>query len=130
MTQLRQNKQDAGTANTELLKVAVLHRVVSQYRLGFFQKLSQSPRLRVKFLVGESLPDGKIRNANDFGTPDVQMLPTKWLRILGTLLPSEAGTHDVAAALKLVAPAACPPEGAGLLSGHGHDELAAREDGL
>ena len=97
------------------LSLAILQRVCTPYRLELFRRLSARPELRVRVLVGEDLPDSKVRNAPDFGALDVVRLPTRWLGLRGRVLPWHRG---LAPALRAFGPDVILSEGDSHLLGY------------
>jgi glycosyltransferase involved in cell wall biosynthesis len=73
------------------LRVAVLQRVLPAYRLRVFDKLQRENHWNVRCLIGEDLPDSKVRSASSFSGLDVVKLPTSYLKIGQQVLTNHKG---------------------------------------
>ena len=73
------------------IRVAILQRFCTAYRVALFRKLSLQKELRVKLLIGENLSGGKARTSADLSGIDVEQLPTRWLKLGGRYLPDHKG---------------------------------------
>ena len=78
----------------KLIRVAILQRFCTEYRVELFRKLSAQKDLRVKLFIGENFPGGKARTSSDLSGIDVERLPTRWLKLGGRYLPDHRGLSD------------------------------------
>ncbi len=73
------------------LKIAILQRVCTTYRVPLFRKLSTLNAVTVKLFVGENLPNSKVKNAIDLNDLDVVKLSTKYFNFNGRILIFHGG---------------------------------------
>lgn len=66
----------SGTAVDETLRLAIVQRVCTPYRVPLFNAISDVPGIRARVFHGSDLPGTKVRNADDFGALDHEELPT------------------------------------------------------
>lgn len=82
------------------LRIAILQRVLPQYRLGLFQILSRDSAWRVRLFVGADLPNSKVRSASDFGDLDVMRMPTRFFNLGARQLTDHQGLMSALAAFE------------------------------
>lgn len=83
------------------LRLAILQRVIPDYRVSLFERLASDPRLELELFVGEDLPGSKVRSARDLGTLRPRRMSTRFVRLPGRILPFH---RDLVRALKTFGP--------------------------
>ena len=73
------------------VRLAVLQRVCTGYRLALFRKLSAIPGLHVRLFLGEDIPNSKVRSASDLSGIDSVKLSTRLIRLGARVLPWHKG---------------------------------------
>lgn len=73
------------------LRLAILQRVCTSYRLALFRRLSEMSELRVRLFIGDDVPNSKLRGAADLDGVDAVRLPTRFIRLPGRVLPVHRG---------------------------------------
>ena len=76
---------------SEPLRLAILQRVVTPYRVALFRRLSAEPNLDLRVFAGDDLPNSKVRNAADVSGIDVVRVPTKFIQIGGRTIVHHQG---------------------------------------
>jgi len=86
-----ENRPNDNQANKNPLRLGILQRICTGYRLGLFRKLSAIPGLQVRLFLGEGIPNSKARSASDLSGIDSRQLPTCFIRIGCRVLPYHRG---------------------------------------
>ncbi|HIQ21263.1 MAG TPA: glycosyltransferase family 1 protein [Planctomycetes bacterium] len=76
-----------GGAGRDTLRLAILHRVCTEYRLELFRRLSETNGLRVRLFIGEDLPKSKVRTNVDLSSLDFCKCRTTFIRLERRLIP-------------------------------------------
>ncbi len=63
------------------LRLAILQRVCTPYRVSLFRELAALPGMRVRLFIGADVPGSKVRSAQDLAGIDVEELPSRFLRV-------------------------------------------------
>lgn len=73
------------------IRVAILQRVCPAYRLGLFKRIAAFQDLRVRFFIGEDIPNSKVQSAKNLSDIDLVKHPTYFVRVFGKILPYHRG---------------------------------------
>jgi glycosyltransferase involved in cell wall biosynthesis len=73
------------------MRLAILQRVCTSYRLGLFQKLSAQPNLQLHLFFGDDLPESKVRSVGTLSDIDHSKLSTRFWRFRGRTLVDQRG---------------------------------------
>jgi glycosyltransferase involved in cell wall biosynthesis len=65
------------------IRVLILQRVVPEYRVGVFKRISNTGKYFVKLIIGNSIPGQKAKNASDLSGIRMTMLPTVVIKLFG-----------------------------------------------
>ena len=69
-------------SNNRILRVAILQRVLPQYRISLFRLISSTPGVTLRIFIGSDIPHTKVRSAKNFLDLDVIKLRTLFVRFL------------------------------------------------
>lgn len=73
------------------VRLAVLQRVCTSYRLGLFLKLSVVPEIQLRLFIGDDIPNSKVRNISKFDGVDTVQLATSFVKFKRRVLPWNKG---------------------------------------
>lgn len=76
------------------LKLAILTRVCTGYRVGLFRELSAVSGYKVRLFIGKDIPGSKVRSAADLSGLDIVRLPTRFIRLGGRVIPHHKGLRN------------------------------------
>ena len=91
MTELLTHGPTSPDSSESSLRLAILQRVCTGYRIGLFCEISNVPGLKVRLFLGEDIPNTKSRSISDFRGLDNVKLPTRMIRIGRRVLPWHRG---------------------------------------
>jgi len=74
-----------------MIRLAILQRVCPPYRLPLFAALSQHPELETQLLIGDDLPESKVKSAPDLSGVRVTRLETCFYTLGRRTLPVHIG---------------------------------------
>ncbi|NCI48077.1 glycosyltransferase family 4 protein [Sediminibacterium soli] len=72
------------------MRVAILQRVCTSYRVPLFKKLSNDKEIEFKLFIGENIPESKVKNADDICGINYFKLKTKFVKLRGHYFPIHA----------------------------------------
>jgi glycosyltransferase involved in cell wall biosynthesis len=73
------------------LKIAVLQRVCPNYRVPLFTQLTSSAGIEMTLVIGEDIPDSKVKNSRNLHGINYRKLKTRFLRLGRRVLPWHVG---------------------------------------
>jgi glycosyltransferase involved in cell wall biosynthesis len=73
------------------MRLAILQRVCTSYRLALFQKLSAQPDLQLHLYFGDNLPKSKVRSVRKVSGIEHSKLPTRFFRFRNRTLVDHRG---------------------------------------
>ncbi|MDP3392410.1 glycosyltransferase family 4 protein [Sediminibacterium sp.] len=69
------------------MRVAILQRVCTSYRVPLFQQLSDDPEIEFKLFIGANVPDSKVKNASDLSGINFIKLKSFFVKLRGHYFP-------------------------------------------
>ncbi len=73
------------------IRLAILQRVCTGYRLGLFMKLAALPGFQVRLFLGDDVPATKVRSTADLRGIDHVKCPTRFIPVRGHAMPWHRG---------------------------------------
>jgi glycosyltransferase involved in cell wall biosynthesis len=73
------------------MRIAVLQRVCTAYRVPLFEQLADSPADEFRLFIGDDLPNSKVKSGRDLGNIPIQRLRTSFVKFGNRVLPWHHG---------------------------------------
>jgi glycosyltransferase involved in cell wall biosynthesis len=73
------------------MRVAVLQRVLPEYRKSLFVHLASRGDIQMRIFIGEDLPNSKVKSTLNFDSLDVMLLPTRFFKLFRRILLHHKG---------------------------------------
>lgn len=84
----------------EKTRLVILQRVCPSYRIPLFRKLGETPGIDFKLLIGEDLPESKVKSSPDLSSLKIEKLKTRFIGWKGRVLPWHCGLIKTLRAFK------------------------------
>ncbi|MFC1574384.1 hypothetical protein ACFL30_04295 [Candidatus Latescibacterota bacterium] len=78
-------------SNENPLRLAILQRVCSPYRVPLFARLALAPEIDLTLIIGEDLPNSKVKSGSDLSALPIRKMKTRFIRLGSRLLPWHVG---------------------------------------
>lgn len=74
-------------SNQKLIKLVVLQRVCTNYRIPLFRKLTEDPNLDFTLFIGDDLPNSKVKNAPSLDGINIKRFKTRFIHFGHRVFP-------------------------------------------
>lgn len=88
---LQELPRDVTEDSVPPIRLAILQRVCTGYRLGLFMKLAALPGFKVRLFLGDDVPATKVRSTADLSAIDHVRCPTRFFSLRGHAMPWHRG---------------------------------------
>jgi glycosyltransferase involved in cell wall biosynthesis len=73
--------------NVSSLRVAILQRVCTPYRVPLFRALSEEKNIEFKLFIGDNIPESKVKNAENLNEINHVRLKSRFIKLRGHYFP-------------------------------------------